>query len=88
MTPLAYAASRRPTGPPVLVTFLPGFWLLVPGALGLIGVTESIEQVRAAGISSFYATLGAIASVALGVLCGSALDQSARGLRTASRRLR
>lgn len=30
-------AARIPGGPPSQVTFLPAFWLLVPGALGLIG---------------------------------------------------
>lgn len=35
MTPGAYAVERQAGGPPALVTFLPAFWLLVPGARGL-----------------------------------------------------
>jgi uncharacterized membrane protein YjjB (DUF3815 family) len=31
MTPVAYLVERRPSGPPALVSFLPAFWLLVPG---------------------------------------------------------
>ncbi|QGQ18129.1 threonine/serine exporter family protein [Cellulomonas sp. JZ18] len=31
MTVVAMYAATRPTGPPTLVGFLPGFWLLVPG---------------------------------------------------------
>ena len=34
MTPVAYLVSRRPTGPPALVSFLPAFWLLVPAPSG------------------------------------------------------
>ena len=37
MTPVAVIIARHRTGPPALVSFLPAFWLLVPGALGLIG---------------------------------------------------
>ena len=44
MTPVAYAVERRPSGPPALVSFLPAFWLLVPGALGLIGITEYVAD--------------------------------------------
>lgn len=44
MTPVAYLVQRRPSGPPALVSFLPAFWLLVPGALGLIGVAEYLGQ--------------------------------------------
>ena len=39
MTPVAYFFARRPGSMPAYATFLPGFWLLVPGAIGLIGVT-------------------------------------------------
>ena len=42
MTPIALAVARLPGAPPPQVTFLPAFWLLVPGALGLIGVTEVV----------------------------------------------
>ncbi|MGH2627618.1 MAG: hypothetical protein ACRDHY_13320, partial [Anaerolineales bacterium] len=36
----AQLLRRRWNGPPVLVTFLPAFWLLVPGVLSLIGLTK------------------------------------------------
>jgi uncharacterized membrane protein YjjP (DUF1212 family) len=76
MTPVAYAVERHPSGPPALVSFLPAFWLLVPGALGLIGVTEYLAADTAAGIEDFLATLGSIISIALGVLCGYPLYRS------------
>ena len=70
MTPVALAIARLPGGPPSQVTFLPAFWLLVPGALGLIGVTEIVGNPAAAGIDDLVEPIGAIVSIALGVLCG------------------
>jgi uncharacterized membrane protein YjjB (DUF3815 family) len=84
MTPVAYLVAAQRTGPPVLVTFLPAFWLLVPGALGLIGVTESIGGRPTAGLASFLGALTAIISIALGILCGGALYRS---LQATERRL-
>jgi uncharacterized membrane protein YjjB (DUF3815 family) len=42
MTPVALAVARLRHGPPSQVTFLPAFWLLVSGAIGLVGVTEVV----------------------------------------------
>ena len=64
--------SRRaaPHGHPAHASFLPGFWLLVPGALGLIGLTE---LAGGGGVQDLVATVGSIFAVALGVLCGTQL---------------
>ena len=85
MTPVALAVARLPGGPPSQVTFLPAFWLLVPGALGLIGVTEVVGNPADAGVEDLVKPLGAIVSIALGVLCGVSLF---RGLANAPSRLR
>lgn len=85
MTPIALGVARLPGGPPSQVTFLPAFWLLVPGALGLIGMTSIIGNPAAADISDLVKPLGAIVSIALGVLCGVSLF---RGLATAPSLLR
>jgi uncharacterized membrane protein YjjB (DUF3815 family) len=76
MTPAAYIVERLPSGPPALVSFLPAFWLLVPGALGLIGVTEYLVDDTVAGIQDFIGTVGSIIAIALGVLCGYPLYRS------------
>ncbi len=39
-TPLGYLIQNRLHGPPAAVTFFPAFWLLVPGALGLLSLTQ------------------------------------------------
>ena len=54
---LSYAVQERPSGPPVPVTFLPAFWLLVPGALGLEGVTQIVAADAAAGLGQFLSAL-------------------------------
>lgn len=73
--PVAYAIQGRPSGPPVPVTFLPAFWLLVPGALGLEGVTEIVGADTAAGLGDFLNALLTIVAVAVGVLVGSGVSE-------------
>ena len=70
MTVVAVLVSRFPSAMPAHASFLPGFWLLVPGALGLIGLTE---LAGGGGGQDLVATVGSIFAVALGVLCGTQL---------------
>jgi uncharacterized membrane protein YjjP (DUF1212 family)/outer membrane biosynthesis protein TonB len=72
MTPVAIIAARQPSGPPTLVSFLPGFWLLVPGALGLAGVTQLLDEDQLDGLGSLITTGVTMVGVALGVLLGLA----------------
>lgn len=73
MTPVALAVARLPGGPPAQVTFLPAFWLLVPGAIGLIGVTEVVGNPATASIEDLMKPVESIVSIALGVLVGVSL---------------
>jgi uncharacterized membrane protein YjjB (DUF3815 family) len=77
ITPVAIFAAQR-GGPPTLVTFLPAFWLLVPGALGLIGVAELVGQNHADGVEDFTTTVFTIIAIALGILVGTALTRPFR----------
>ena len=70
MTLVAYLLARRPSTMPVYAMFLPGFWLLVPGSLGLIGLTTILANPETASSDDIFAVAGSIAAVALGVLCG------------------
>jgi uncharacterized membrane protein YjjP (DUF1212 family) len=76
MTPVAYLVERRPSGPPALVSFLPAFWLLVPGALSLIGVTEYLGQDAVAGAEDLLGAVNSMVAIALGVPCGYPLYRS------------
>jgi uncharacterized membrane protein YjjP (DUF1212 family) len=77
MTPIAYWVARLPSAMPPFASFLPGFWLLVPGALGLIGLTELAGNPGKAGSQDIIATVVSIFAVALGVLCGTLLRAGA-----------
>ena len=85
MTPLALWFDHLPTGPPKLVTFLPAFWVLVPGAAGLIGIAEIVGVDGAVGARASQTVLVTVMSIALGVLIGTAgyrsLHSTAREFR-------
>jgi uncharacterized membrane protein YjjP (DUF1212 family) len=76
LTIVAYLVERRPSGPPALVCFLPGFWLLVPGSLSLIGITEYLSRDSFRGVEDMINAAGSMVSIALGVLCGYPLYQA------------
>lgn len=78
MTPVAFSISRLPSAMPPLASFLPGFWLLVPGALGLIGFTE-LAGTGGAATDDLVATVVSIFAVAIGVLCGNLVLASVLG---------
>jgi uncharacterized membrane protein YjjP (DUF1212 family) len=70
MTPTAYIVQTFPGAPPAAVTFLPSFWLLIPGSVGLIGLTQFVgtNASTAIGMEGFVATIIAISA---GVLLGT-----------------
>ncbi|MET4637234.1 threonine/serine exporter family protein [Mycetocola sp. 2940] len=78
MTPVAVAISRQRSGPPALVSFLPAFWLLVPGALGLIGVASVLDG-DLNGTRTIVTTIATMIAIALGVLLGLAVTRSLHG---------
>ncbi len=67
-------------GPPAIVSFLPAFWLLVPGSLGLLGVTKYFGEDRVYGAASLISAGATMVAIALGVLLGLTA-----GSRTAER---
>jgi uncharacterized membrane protein YjjP (DUF1212 family) len=71
-TPLGYWIELRFKGPPAAVTFLPSFWLLVPGALGLLSVTQMMTN-SVSGLEGIITVVFVIASIALGTLVGASL---------------
>ena len=73
MTPAAVVASRL-HGPATIVNFLPAFWLLVPGALGLKGVTTILDG-NSTGISTIVAAVSTMVAITLGILLGLAITR-------------
>jgi uncharacterized membrane protein YjjP (DUF1212 family) len=73
LTLVAAALAHLPRSMPPSAAFLPGFWLLVPGALGLVGLTKFAGDLAAAGINDLIATTVTIFAIAVGVLSGALL---------------
>jgi hypothetical protein len=76
--PLAKLVARAPSG-----TIDPGFWLLVPGSLGFMGVTQLLG---AHSTAVFTATLIAMMSIAVGVQTGLLLWRAAIQLTSSPNR--
>lgn len=64
---------------PRVVAFLPSFWLLVPGSLGLVSVAQ-IESSPTAGVIAVAEVLVIITSIALGVVVGAGLAHPLRDI--------
>lgn len=69
MTISALVIEFRLNGPPAIVTFLPGFWLLTPGSFGLMSVTGLASGMDTGG--SLLALLFALSGIATGCLIGA-----------------
>jgi uncharacterized membrane protein YjjP (DUF1212 family) len=81
MTPVAAWIERRPSGPPLLATLMPAFWLLVPGAVGLIGVAQFFGSQSLAGFGNIAQALETFILIGLGVFVGNALVLHVRSRR-------
>ena len=73
MTPVADLVAWQRTGPPAIVSFTPAFWLLVPGALGLVGVAALLNG-DSTGTTTLITTVETMVAIALGVLVGRAIS--------------
>lgn len=73
--------SRRPNSPPTAALIVPGFWLLVPGSIALIGVTA----LAANNYSAITVALVSMMSIALGMQTGLLLWRSYPQVRKAVR---
>jgi uncharacterized membrane protein YjjB (DUF3815 family) len=78
MVPVAHLVGRVRTAPPAHVMFLPAFWLLVPGTIGLIGLTELVSDNAHVGSENLGTALVAIPAVALGILVGTMIGGAGR----------
>ena len=79
----ALAISHRPNTPPTVSLVLPGFWLLVPGSLGFMGVTQLLGA-HSTGVLT--ATLISMMSIAVGVQTGLLLWRAAIQLTSSPNR--
>ncbi|MBO9665479.1 MAG: threonine/serine exporter family protein, partial [Bdellovibrio sp.] len=70
VTPFTFMFHSRMKGPPMLITFLPALWLLVPTSVALVGLTEFVSASQASGMKDFVTTVFSIISCAIGSLLG------------------
>lgn len=71
--PAAYLVQRNHNAPPTQVAFLPAFWMLVPGGIGLTGVSQLITKSDPNGLHVLVTTALTVLAIAMGVLVGSGL---------------
>lgn len=62
---------------PRIAVFLPSFWMLVPGSLGLVSITQLGLEPQLA-VPTITTVMITIAAIALGVLVGATVGRSAR----------
>ncbi|WP_214323216.1 threonine/serine ThrE exporter family protein [Nonomuraea sediminis] len=67
---LAHLVQRR-ARTPSQVLYLPSFWMLVPGSLGLASVSELVVQQSAASLADLVNTGVVVLAIALGVMVGA-----------------
>ncbi|MVU79967.1 threonine/serine exporter family protein [Nocardia sp. ET3-3] len=76
--PAAYLVQRSKDAPPTQVVFLPAFWMLVPGGMGLTGVSELVTKNDANGLHVIVNAVLTVLAIAMGVLVGSGVVASTR----------
>ncbi|MFI5806977.1 threonine/serine exporter ThrE family protein [Streptomyces sp. NPDC051561] len=81
---LARLVEHRRSAPPSQVTFLPAFWLLVPGSMSLTGVGELITGHNSDGLLTTINALLTVVAVGLGVMVGSSTLPARRAVPTAA----
>lgn len=80
VVPFTAVISRWRSAPPGIVMLIPAFWLLVPGALGFIGVTQAASE-GYDGSEALFDTALALLSIALGILVGTGIARNIAALR-------
>ncbi|PPF84144.1 hypothetical protein C5B96_07540, partial [Subtercola sp. Z020] len=74
IVPVSRLFARFRTAPPATVLTLASFWLLVPGALGFIGISETATQATGSATVVVNTALS-LFSIALGILVGTGLTR-------------
>lgn len=83
IVPLVQYFERFKSTPPAFALFMPAFLMLVPGALGLLGVSELAAIQPDNGLGGLVGAISAILSIALGVLVGTRITRMFRAARAA-----
>lgn len=74
--PAVHLAGRLRASPPPAVMLTCAYWLLVPGAMGFIGLSEAAAGTAGAG-STLLQTFGSLLAIAIGMMLGAGLSRDA-----------
>lgn len=74
--PAAYLAARFSAAPPAAVMLTCAYWLLVPGAMGFIGISEAASGAGGA-TDTILKTFGSLTAIAIGMVLGAGLSRDA-----------
>jgi len=85
VVPFTRWVARFRSAPPAVVTMIPAFWLLVPGALGFIGISSAARGAASLGV--LVDTGLALFSIALGMLVGTGLTRDLSMVRSTWRQV-
>lgn len=83
--PAAYLAARFRPAPPASVMLTCAYWLLVPGAMGFIGISEAASGTAGAS-DTIMKTFGSLIAIAIGMVLGAGLSRDVSAAARAWRR--
>lgn len=86
VAPVSYALSRMRRAPASAVLLTCGYWLLVPGTLGFIGIGEVASSSNGAD-AALLGTLTSLLSIAIGMVIGVGLNRDAGSMKRRIKRL-
>ncbi|RZT64707.1 uncharacterized membrane protein YjjP (DUF1212 family) [Leucobacter luti] len=72
--PAIYLVAHFPSAPPPGVMLTCAYWMMVPGTMGFIGLTEAVSG-TAGGGGILMQTAGAVLSIAIGMIIGTGLSR-------------
>ncbi|MGM7679642.1 threonine/serine ThrE exporter family protein [Microbacterium sp. A94] len=72
--PAIYLASHIPRAPQPAVMLTCAYWMMVPGTLGFIGLTETVVG-TAGGGNALLQTIGGIFAIAIGMVIGTGISR-------------
>lgn len=89
--PAVHLAARLKLAPSSAIMLTCAYWVLVPGSMGFIGLSE-VASGRAGAVSALLETAGSLIAIAIGMMLGAALSRDAtavaRGWRSPGGRRR
>jgi uncharacterized membrane protein YjjP (DUF1212 family) len=83
--PAIYLVAHIRNAPPPAVMLTCAYWMMVPGSLGFIGLTEAVSG-TAGGTNTLIQTVGAIFAIAIGMVVGTGISRDTGAFARAWRR--